>query len=427
MTRVSAPWLLVGSIVNSFDVPAKQPRGLAWDGKFLWLGETSEGLIYKISPLNGEVIATINFPGSRLTGISWNGDVLWMADYDENVIYGIEPSNGEVVEKLYSPGQAPTGLAPDGNTIWISDENGRIYQFDVTQGEIIQILPTTMSTPRILGWDGDDLWISKQLYFGDTETYEIYTLDPMNGIITGPISLLTEAPVGIIWDKGYLWVADYRDRRIYKLDRSVVEIANYFSVTGYVQDITWDDSNLWYTDSIEDRIYSIDISSGNVVGLILTPGSMPTGLAWDGEHLWHSDYDTKRIYKLDVSTGKVVMFFPMPQNLNPVCMAWWRGHIWLSDREGKVYEIDPSNGKLVSMLEFSDDELLARGLIWDEDLLWITDDLSGGLFAVDHLTGEVLHSFASPELHLSSLAKVNTHLYLVDSKKDLVLMIRSPN
>lgn len=103
-------------INNPFASPALSPGGLAWDGKYLWVADKEDGLLYKINPAALGAIASFPSPGPNPTGLAWDGAYLWNADEYTDLIYKIEPKDKSIaiVDHIEAPGYSPRGLAVQG-------------------------------------------------------------------------------------------------------------------------------------------------------------------------------------------------------------------------------------------------------------------------------------------------------------------------
>lgn len=86
------------------------------------------------------------------------------------------------------------------------------------------------------------------------------------------------------------------------------------------------------------------------------------GLAWDGEYLWN----------VDIKGG-----IPLSENY-----------------DGKVYQIDPENGKVLKTIQAPSSS--PRGLTWDGTYLWCVDDASNEVIQFSPDDGTTIRSFSSP-------------------------------
>lgn len=92
------------TIVNSFPAPGPEPRGLAWDGSFLWCAEYSSGQVLKLDPVTGAKVDSFSFPfQSNFGGITWgSADQIWVAN--GSYVYEIDPATGNTLSSFHCPG-----------------------------------------------------------------------------------------------------------------------------------------------------------------------------------------------------------------------------------------------------------------------------------------------------------------------------------
>ena len=97
--------------------------------------------------------------------------------------------------------------------------------------------------------------------------------------------------------------------------------------------ICWDGSYLWVIDYSQDLINKIDPSSGEVLLSFSAPDILPAGLAWDGEYLWCSGNRKREIFKLS-TTGDVLTSFELSGSIRGLTIV--DGNIWYADSGGKI-------------------------------------------------------------------------------------------
>lgn len=92
------------TLVGSFPSPRGSPRGLAWDGEYLWCADAEADSVYQLNPHTGEVVSGFSFNILHwFGGITWSDDAnVWIANGSH--IYKVNPSTGEVVDSCSCPG-----------------------------------------------------------------------------------------------------------------------------------------------------------------------------------------------------------------------------------------------------------------------------------------------------------------------------------
>jgi len=188
--------------------------------------------------------------------------------------------------------------------------------------------------------------------------------------------------------------------------------------------LAWSGRHLWCADmSGEGSLYKINPSNGNVVERLSSPGIYPLGLAWDGRYLWNIDPVEVKIFQIDPTSGRVVndegIDIPGP---DPTGLAWGNSHLWVADGETlKIYKLDPSTGRIVDSL--STPGGFPKGLAWDGSHLWLVDMVSG-LYRIEPKTGKIVAFYELlPGARAEGLAWDGSHLWLADSEQDKIYKI----
>jgi len=71
--------------VSEINIPTDSPRGLAFDGNYLWYSDDSLKCLYKISN-NGSILKTIQMTDCKLTGFDFYDNCIWCIN-DTTVLY----------------------------------------------------------------------------------------------------------------------------------------------------------------------------------------------------------------------------------------------------------------------------------------------------------------------------------------------------
>ncbi len=184
--------------------------------------------------------------------------------------------------------------------------------------------------------------------------------------------------------------------------------------------LTFDGTYLWLSDWCEEKLYKLDPMTGSVVNSFDTPGSDPHGLAFDGTHLWSvGDYGYpwyEVIYKLDPTTGEVLDFIDSPC-YHPAGLAFDGTHLWVTDSvDEMIYKLDPATGEVVHSVDSPFSQ--PQGLAFDGKYLWLSDvDADDDWKTPDKQkickldnSANLIHSFDSPDYE-GDLAFDGTYLW----------------
>lgn len=142
-----------GSLVSFFTAPSNNPRGIAWDGEYLWIGDAQSRVLYQVDTL-GTTIRTVSMSGviNWSMGMVWvpehTDGHLWVNDHDNDDINQLDVSgiNAILVQDFPHPATYPEGICHDGEHLWVADySEPRLWQIDdgIAEGveEAVSISP----------------------------------------------------------------------------------------------------------------------------------------------------------------------------------------------------------------------------------------------------------------------------------------------
>jgi glutamine cyclotransferase len=172
------------------------------------------------------------------------------------------------------------GVTHDGRQVWAATGT-RLVAFDPESGE-----PTrTLDLPCDAGtaFDGTYLYqIAEQ---------RIDKIDPVTGDVLASIPAPGQGgDSGLTWAEGSLWVGQYRDRKIRRIDPETGAVTRTIESNRFVTGVTWVDGELWHAtwEGDQSEIRRVDPESGTVLDrLEMPPGKGISGLESDGAGLFY--------------------------------------------------------------------------------------------------------------------------------------------
>lgn len=222
------------NVIYSVPSPTKgYTTGLEWDGKYLWVSDGFNGMIYYFDPVNNRVIKSFSGPTLNMRDLAWDGRNLWAASWDyPRGIYKLNPSNGAVISSFPAPFSGhPDGLTWDGRFLWIGEEGGKIYKVLPLSGRLYTLYSITVNgedyNPRGIAWDDSHIWAGYQL-IGLIKEHDIIN----GGIIQSFNSPSHGYQQGLAYDsKGkYLWSTG-GDNMIYKIS----QLTSPITIRGHIE------------------------------------------------------------------------------------------------------------------------------------------------------------------------------------------------
>ena len=228
--------IVSGFVESYFHVPGDNPRGLTYDGNYLWLVERDEKKVYQLD-FAGNVLDSFPTPGEGPAGIAFKDDSFWLSDDADDLVYKLNIF-GTVIDTFSSPGAWPAGLSHDGSYLWHADQSTKlIYQLDASGNTINS--------------------------FGS----------PGNG------------PFGLVNVGGFVWHTDWTKDKIYKLNTAGAVLESQDAPVLNPVGLTFDGSNFWIVDDVDDIVLQFNnepkgninppgrtaVSYGDDISLDITP------------------------------------------------------------------------------------------------------------------------------------------------------------
>ena len=233
-----APRSLTPPMLGAFAAPDGAPRGLAYDGEYLWLANSGDGnslygsKIYKLDPDSGTVLGTFAGPSSYSCGLAWDGEFLWYSSYVTGVIMQLDVATMTILRSFAAPTTHPFDLAWDGVNLYAARGNDAcISVIDTASGLEIDSIAATYASPNVrpfglefLARGAPQLLASDGNYGSNfVNAWNFYTAAWVDQWAAEPAVY----PSGIAHDPATerLWVSCYERDSIYVYDVSLVGIA----------------------------------------------------------------------------------------------------------------------------------------------------------------------------------------------------------
>jgi len=172
------------------------------------------------------------------------------------------------------------GVSHDGQRVWFAG-GARLIAFDPASGQVERTLPRAGDAGT--AFDGKHLW---QI----VET-RIDKIDPASGDVVASIPAPgSGSDSGLAWAEGSLWVGQYRDRKIHRIDPATGAVLRTIESNRFVTGVTWVDGELWHGtwEGDESELRHIDPADGAVLERVRMPaGAGVSGLESDGAGLFY--------------------------------------------------------------------------------------------------------------------------------------------
>jgi len=243
------------------------------------------------------------------------------------------PSNiniGYTADSSYALGYTPGDL--------VKDKYMYVYPDDETR-KILKKVGTGLGLTWALGWDGQNLWTC-------TLWNHIYKIDPQTGTVLDDFLINNSQqwgsptqPWGLtIDDEKYIWIVDFANRKLYKIDPLTHNILFSFDSPkpnlGGCKGLEWDGQYLNVMGWAEQEIYQMN-KNGNLINTITLSEKAGGGLTFDGTYFW-APQGSSRISKFD-KTGKLIGWI-YPASEGTWDLTWDGHYLWASQRTNENWQ-----------------------------------------------------------------------------------------
>ncbi len=234
----------------------------------------------------------------------------------------------ETASSYYPPVQVDIGFEADQSyklgyipSDPIRDRYLYVYPDDETR-RIVRKIGDGLGLTWSLAWDGQNIWTA-------TLWGTIYKLDPVTGAVQKQFTAPGPQPWGMTFDGEHLWLVDFAEKRISKIDpASGQELATFPTPdpVGGCKGVAWDGMHLNVMGWASPTIYRMD-RQGNLISKIQLDRGGGGGIAWDGSHFW---VPAGRITKYDTQGHAVGWIYPASEGTWD--LTWDGQYLWAAQR-----------------------------------------------------------------------------------------------
>ncbi len=173
------------------------------------------------------------------------------------------------------------GVTHDGRRVWAAT-GAKLVAFDPESGEVSRSIECAADAGT--AFDGK--------YFYQIAEARIDKIDPGTGDVVASIPAPGHgSDSGLTWAEGSLWVGQYRDRKIHRIDPQTGAILRTIESNRFVTGVTWVDGELWHAtwEGDESEIRRVDADDGKVLERLKMPSGIGvSGLESDGRELFYA-------------------------------------------------------------------------------------------------------------------------------------------
>ena len=274
-----------------WDLPACQtatvnvgdgPRGVAFDGTYIWVANRDDGTVSKINPVTGTVIGTPIAVGSQPLGVAFDGTNIWVTNNGSNNVSKIDPATNTVTATVTGL-SFPAGVAFDGTNIWVTNGDS-MSKIDPVTGTVVGAPIAVGAAPDGVAFDGTNIWVTNSV------SNNVSKINP-DGTVTN--LSVGSMPRGVAFDGTNIWVANAGTGSMSKINPVTNAVTTPTSIAGPFG-VAFDGTNIW-ASNVTGKLFKINPDDGTVTATITGGGSgISYGVAFDGTNIWvtNSGLDT---------------------------------------------------------------------------------------------------------------------------------------
>jgi hypothetical protein len=181
-------------------------------------------------------------------------------------------SEAEVVREYVPIDERPIhGVTFDGRQVWFARE-GEIVAFDPEAAQVVGRIPVPLAHAGI-AFDGEHLY--------QIAGAEILVIRPSDGHVVRRLPAPGKGEdSGMAWADGYLWVGQYHQSKIHKVNARTGEVERTLSSDRFVTGVTCVDGALWHGASGGEQPCELRrlASDGTVEESLTVPGTSLGGV-----------------------------------------------------------------------------------------------------------------------------------------------------
>jgi YVTN family beta-propeller protein len=244
------------------------------------------------------------------------------------------------------------GLAIAHGSVWVVNRvDETVSRIDPTTSAVVATIPVG-TTPVNVAASADAIWVT------NSRSGSVSKIDPETNRTTATVeigapcregrhsrpSARCSMPIGMTVNENTVWIADFEDAKVVRIDATSNEIIGEPIGVGEGPEVIVVNADAaWVAISFGGTRYGkcsdacgrgvsrIDLETNQVVATIPLTGR-PIGLALDGDAIWVSQFEHGNITKIDSKTNSIVGE-PIRVSPQPSLMTVGERAIWISSTD----------------------------------------------------------------------------------------------
>lgn len=154
-------------------------------------------------------------------------------------------------------------------------------------------------------------------------------------------------PEGIAVDGQAVWVAEYSNNSVVRIDAKTNTVAKRFAVGFRPVGLAVGEGAVWVASNWADEVWTIDLKADEVRGSPIRVGRGPLNVAVGSGSVWVTNSGSGTVSRIDARTRQIVATIPVGPE--PIGIAAGSTAVWVTGfRESRVWRIDPRTNRVVN-------------------------------------------------------------------------------
>jgi len=294
------------------DVPVgRDPAQLAYADGNLWVANSRDTTLSKISAETLEAAPAVGIPASEITDLAVGYGSVWLAAGRDGTVLRFDPTVNTVLDPIHMP-RLKNGTGEPSYIHAVAVGAGGVWVLDESQLAVFRIKPRTgkvdLTIPNAVGADvhgfGGLTCDPLRLAIG---LDRVWTIDPvapnlveinpslraLGKSITLPASNSQVGdpscldPASFAVGHGAVWITSKQKEQLWRVDPTLSSVSQTFSVGRGPLGVAVDADGVWVANSIDGTVTRVDPQTNDVVETIRV-GHLPTWVAVGGGSVWVS-------------------------------------------------------------------------------------------------------------------------------------------
>jgi len=262
-----------GGVLESVRL-AGHPTELAGGFGSEWVTSTTTDQLFRV---DWKTATVTPIPvGSQPEGVAVGAGAVWVADSGDGTVDRVSPQSNTVVARIVV-GTGPDCVTVFANSVWVTNSlSATVSEIDPAQNAVVRTITTGAEPAGVAGGDGA-LWVV------DEGNATVQELDPSTGEqVSAPISV-GKGPTAVVFGAGAAWVTNTLDGTLSRIDPADDGVITSLAEAG-AEGVAIAGDRVWVSN--EDAGTLSEFSSADANVRTLAVSSAPTGLDYSDGRLW---------------------------------------------------------------------------------------------------------------------------------------------